>query len=57
MYIASEFCQLLLIACETGCVVLRRRGSLSGFGNRVLEKAFTYKNDVGAGEWRKLHDE
>ena len=55
-YIASEFCQFLLIACETLCVVLRRGHSLRVFGKKVLEKGSSYNNDVVTGEWRKLRD-
>ena len=47
----------MFVACETGCVMLRRGQSVTVFGSRVLERAVRDKNYVETGELRELHDE
>ena len=57
-----------MVACETGCVIIRRGHSVTVFGNRVLEKGQSvtvfgnrvlekvckYENDVATGGVGKI---
>jgi len=47
---------VILCACETWCVTLRRRTRLKVFENKVLKKIFGPKWEEVTGDWRKLHN-
>jgi hypothetical protein len=48
---------LVLYGCETWSVTLREEHGLTAFQNRVVRRIFRRKREIGAGEWRRLHNE